>query len=366
MGVAQSVGSLSRVLGPIIAGALFAAFGRNSPFLWGAVLVVGGAADRLAAAARCRRAVAPRRAEAGRSRRMSAPGAPHEPARRPHGRPLVDAGLPEPDERLGEGLRALKGLAPYLWPRDSLELRVRVVLALVLLLAGKLVNIYVPLFYKHAVDALSIRPQSRPDRRAGRADPRLWRARGSCRRASTSCATPSSPRSASARCAGSRWRCSATCMRCRCAFTSSAGPAAWRATSSAARRASSSCCRSCCSTSCRRCSRSRWSARSCGGSTTGASPRSRWRRSSSTSPSPSSITEWRIRFRREMNERDTEANTRRSTACSTTRPSSTSTTRSTRRGATTERCRPTSAPRSRARRRWPCSTSARARSSPSG
>jgi MFS family permease len=39
MGVAQSVGSLSRVLGPIMAGALFEAFGRNSPFLWGAVLV---------------------------------------------------------------------------------------------------------------------------------------------------------------------------------------------------------------------------------------------------------------------------------------------------------------------------------------
>jgi MFS family permease len=39
MGVAQSIGSLSRVLGPIIAGALFEAFGRNSPFLWGALLV---------------------------------------------------------------------------------------------------------------------------------------------------------------------------------------------------------------------------------------------------------------------------------------------------------------------------------------
>ena len=38
MGVAQSIGSLSRVLGPIIAGALFEAFGRNSPFLWGALL----------------------------------------------------------------------------------------------------------------------------------------------------------------------------------------------------------------------------------------------------------------------------------------------------------------------------------------
>jgi MFS family permease len=39
MGLAQSIGSLSRVLGPIIAGALFEAFGRNSPFFWGAALV---------------------------------------------------------------------------------------------------------------------------------------------------------------------------------------------------------------------------------------------------------------------------------------------------------------------------------------
>ena len=41
MGVAQSVGSLSRVLGPLVAGALFTEFGRSSPFLWGAVVVAG-------------------------------------------------------------------------------------------------------------------------------------------------------------------------------------------------------------------------------------------------------------------------------------------------------------------------------------
>jgi ATP-binding cassette subfamily B protein len=64
-------------------------------------------------------------------------------------------GLPEPDERLGKGLAALKGLGPYLWPRDAFELRLRVVLALVLLIAGKLVNITIPLIYKHAIDALS-------------------------------------------------------------------------------------------------------------------------------------------------------------------------------------------------------------------
>jgi len=77
----------------------------------------------------------------------------------PHGPRMVGrssfSGLPEPQEKLAEGLRALKGLGPYLWPRDSVELRVRVVVALALLIAGKLVNITVPLLYKQAVDALS-------------------------------------------------------------------------------------------------------------------------------------------------------------------------------------------------------------------
>src|SRR5882762_7067988 len=77
----------------------------------------------------------------------------------PHGPRLVGrssiSGLPEPKEKLVEGLRALRGLGPYLWPRDSIELRARVVLALALLIAGKLVNITVPLLYKEAVDALS-------------------------------------------------------------------------------------------------------------------------------------------------------------------------------------------------------------------
>jgi len=41
MGVAQAAGSLSRVLGPIIAGSLFGALGRSSPYFWGAALVGG-------------------------------------------------------------------------------------------------------------------------------------------------------------------------------------------------------------------------------------------------------------------------------------------------------------------------------------
>ncbi len=73
----------------------------------------------------------------------------------PRGRPLAALGPARLKGRLRDELQALKSLAPYLWPRDSVGLRVRVVLALAFLLAGKLVNIYVPLLYKHAVDALS-------------------------------------------------------------------------------------------------------------------------------------------------------------------------------------------------------------------
>jgi ATP-binding cassette subfamily B protein len=70
------------------------------------------------------------------------------------GRP-VTIGPPRPKGRFKDELRALKWLAPYLWPRDSVELRLRVVIAVALLLAAKLLTIYVPILYKYAVDALS-------------------------------------------------------------------------------------------------------------------------------------------------------------------------------------------------------------------
>ncbi len=52
-------------------------------------------------------------------------------------------------------LKALSGLFPYLWPRHSLELRVRVVIAVALLVVAKGVNVIVPMLYKRAVDALT-------------------------------------------------------------------------------------------------------------------------------------------------------------------------------------------------------------------
>ncbi|WP_374440898.1 ABC transporter ATP-binding protein/permease [Stella sp.] len=52
-------------------------------------------------------------------------------------------------------LRTLAALLPYLWPQGETELRLRVAAALACLLFAKLVNVTVPLFYKGAVDALT-------------------------------------------------------------------------------------------------------------------------------------------------------------------------------------------------------------------
>jgi ATP-binding cassette subfamily B protein len=49
----------------------------------------------------------------------------------------------------------LRDLLPHLWPRDAPWIRVRVVVSLLFLVAGKLANLVVPVFYKRAVDALS-------------------------------------------------------------------------------------------------------------------------------------------------------------------------------------------------------------------
>src|SRR5437868_9234525 len=55
----------------------------------------------------------------------------------------------------GALLRTLAHLWPYIWPADRADLKLRVVLATVLLLAAKLATIAVPFTFKWAVDALT-------------------------------------------------------------------------------------------------------------------------------------------------------------------------------------------------------------------
>ena len=51
--------------------------------------------------------------------------------------------------------RAITTLLPHLWPKGALGLRARVLLALALLIAAKLTNVYVPMIYREAVDILT-------------------------------------------------------------------------------------------------------------------------------------------------------------------------------------------------------------------
>jgi ABC-type transport system involved in Fe-S cluster assembly fused permease/ATPase subunit len=67
------------------------------------------------------------------------------------GMTAVAAGATEP-----RGQRtALRQLLPHLWPAGDWDLRVRVVLAVGCLIAAKVANVYVPIFFKGMVDALS-------------------------------------------------------------------------------------------------------------------------------------------------------------------------------------------------------------------
>lgn len=52
------------------------------------------------------------------------------------------------------GARTLRRVMPYLWPKDQAWVKYRVVIAMLLLFGSKLVAVFTPLLYKHAVDAL--------------------------------------------------------------------------------------------------------------------------------------------------------------------------------------------------------------------
>ncbi len=62
---------------------------------------------------------------------------------------------PLPNIKAANAWRVVRILLPHLWPRNAVELRLRVVAAGVLLVLAKLVNVNVPLLYKYAVDSLS-------------------------------------------------------------------------------------------------------------------------------------------------------------------------------------------------------------------
>ncbi len=62
---------------------------------------------------------------------------------------------PSAAQERASGLRTIRRVAPYLWPADKPWVRQRVVLAIVMLVAAKVVAVITPFFYKAAVDALA-------------------------------------------------------------------------------------------------------------------------------------------------------------------------------------------------------------------
>ncbi|MGE0153976.1 MAG: ABC transporter ATP-binding protein/permease [Reyranellaceae bacterium] len=60
-----------------------------------------------------------------------------------------------PASKAAPSWRTVATLLPYLWPHGATDLKLRVVVAIVLLVLAKLANVVVPVFYKEAVDALT-------------------------------------------------------------------------------------------------------------------------------------------------------------------------------------------------------------------
>jgi ATP-binding cassette subfamily B protein len=56
-------------------------------------------------------------------------------------------------------LSVLRLLAPYLWPKDRPAFKLRIVLATICLVLAKVSNVYAPLFFKDAIDALENKPE---------------------------------------------------------------------------------------------------------------------------------------------------------------------------------------------------------------
>ncbi|MCO4763351.1 MAG: ABC transporter ATP-binding protein/permease [Myxococcales bacterium] len=67
-------------------------------------------------------------------------------------RSMIDATPTDEEQNHWQTLRTLSG---HLWPGDRKDLQLRVIVALVCLVGARLVSVYIPVIYKDAVDALS-------------------------------------------------------------------------------------------------------------------------------------------------------------------------------------------------------------------
>ncbi|KAJ3099374.1 Iron-sulfur clusters transporter atm1, mitochondrial [Phlyctochytrium planicorne] len=59
--------------------------------------------------------------------------------------------------------RIIVDMTKYIWPKGQYGIKARVILAVTLLISGKLLNVYVPIFFKHIVDGLGAIPSLPPE-----------------------------------------------------------------------------------------------------------------------------------------------------------------------------------------------------------
>ncbi|MGV6812512.1 MAG: ABCB family ABC transporter ATP-binding protein/permease [Brevirhabdus sp.] len=70
-------------------------------------------------------------------------------------RKISDQGISEQAEARASGMRVIRRVAPYLWPKGMPSYQLSVVLAMLALVLSKVVSVVTPFFYKGAVDALA-------------------------------------------------------------------------------------------------------------------------------------------------------------------------------------------------------------------
>lgn len=84
---------------------------------------------------------------------------------KPSGKPIVQPKItaPKPQDDASKSraptmseLKILKNLVHYIWPKGNNRVKARVVIALLLLIGAKLLNVQVPFFFKDAVDSMNV------------------------------------------------------------------------------------------------------------------------------------------------------------------------------------------------------------------
>jgi len=73
-----------------------------------------------------------------------------------HGAAAAKAAKPEHEPERDFDLKIIQSVIPYIWPKDKPEHRLRVVGAVSLLVASKLLNVGTPFLFKHAIDGLAV------------------------------------------------------------------------------------------------------------------------------------------------------------------------------------------------------------------